>query len=181
MSYVKSMKLSPFKTVTLTLGKLPDGSIWQNAFITQEGVATSLSVDCPSSATKAERKGFFSLVKEALRRAQSIEELTGILKPPAPLVEPILPGVVEEDITGLPDLSRRTPWTAEQEMVAHETTLKGKLLCLLQTQGERHTTVIEAVLGSGLLPQPLLELWLRQQARAEHGFNRGGVTLTLCL
>jgi hypothetical protein len=147
MSYAKSLKLSPFKTITLTIGKLPDGSIWQNAFITQEGAETSLSVDCPAHATKAERKDFLPLVKEALKRAQSIEELTSLLKPPAPLVEPILP--------------EEAGWTAEQEMAAHETTLKGKLLNLMGV-GERHTAAIEAVLNSGLLPEPQLQQWLNR-------------------
>ena len=107
MSYVKSLKMSPFKTVTLTLSKLPDGIIQQNAIITQEGAETSLSVDCPAHATKAERKDFLPLVKEALRRAQNIEELTSILKPPAPLVGSILPGVVEEGMTYYFSLTRR--------------------------------------------------------------------------
>ena len=146
MSYAKSLKQSPFKTLTLTIGKLPDGGIWQNAFVTQEGAETSLTVDCPAHATKAERKDFLPLVKEALKRAQSMEELTSLLKPPAPLVEPILP---EE---------------AEQEMAAHEPSLAVKLLCILANSDHQGnpTAAIEAVLNSGLLPEPQLQQWLNR-------------------
>lgn len=181
MSYAKSLKLSPFKTLTLTLGKLPDGSIWQNAFITQEGAETSLSVDCPAHATRVERKDFLPLVKEALRRAQSIEELTGLLKPPAPLVELILPGVVDAGLNldyragerwTTAEQQRWTTaeqqgWTAEQEMAAHEPSLAVKLLCILTNSDHRGdqgdpTAAIEAVLNSGLLPEPLLRQWLNR-------------------
>jgi hypothetical protein len=88
---IKAFKKSPFECLSLTLGKVEGTSeaMYINACIAQPSTLGDrlqpLNITCHSCATKEERNAFIPLVIEALGRAQSIEELADLLKPPAPV------------------------------------------------------------------------------------------------